>query len=110
MASKSSPLALLAAALAVASADADARALPMTPLQESWLEDIADRAADPSSAAKSELLAALDAPQLRAALARCCPSISQLAADELLGLVDAELASAELVHNFAPVWRPPEHR
>ena len=71
-----------------------------TALQARKMAQWRARAEALSDAAADDLLASLDRPSVRRALAGCCPGVAALPAAQLLQRLVEELEAAELVHNF----------
>ena len=53
-----------------------------------------------SNAATGELRTYFDSPGFRSRLTACCPSVANLASDELLRRFDREVLASEVTHNF----------
>ena len=100
---------LLAAAVAstasTAPAAAPAAAPPprQTAVQRALIDDLEPRAAAASAAATPAVLALLGSDAFKTGLAACCPTIKSKTPAELLALLEAEVAAAELTHNFSPI-------
>lgn len=77
-----------------------------TPQQEELMAKLEPKAAAASETATPAVLELLGSSDFKAGLESCCPSIAQHSPAELLALLEAEVAVAELTHNFAPVNSP----
>ena len=93
-------LALILAATGAAAASTPPR---QTAVQRALLAELEPRAAAASAAATPRVLALLGSDAFKAGLAACCPTIASKTPAELLALLEAEVAVAELTHNFAPI-------
>ena len=71
-----------------------------TQTQRALVQRVTAQAEKVSAQYEPVLLRALDDADFRANLTRCCPSVANRSAVELLGLLKEELRCAELTHNF----------
>jgi hypothetical protein len=69
--------------------------------QQQYMANLSSLAAAASTAATPRVLSALGSPAFKQQLAACCPQLVGLPAAELLALIEAEVAAAEITHNFA---------
>eukprot|EP01052_Picozoa_sp_SAG31_P018250 SAG31_NODE_1286_length_9000_cov_2.244692_5_plen_134_part_00 len=74
---------------------------PMTAYQRQYMRRLRPMASTASAAATPQLLRAIDSAAFRQHLDACCPQLVGLPADVLLRLIEAEVAVAEITHNFA---------
>ena len=98
-------LVLLCVGVAVAATTGSIRTsfppAPQSDYQRSYMRHVSELSANASRAATPRLLAALATPAFERQLATCCPALVGLPATRLLGLIEAEVAVAEITHNFA---------
>lgn len=86
--------------LAVATSEITPSARGQSEWQKNLFGRVSQSAAKLSRMAEAPLIARIDQPQFRAALAKCCPSISSLTAIELLKRLQAEISVSEVVSGF----------
>jgi hypothetical protein len=75
-------------------------------VQRRILRELEPRAAAASAAATPAVLALLGGAVFQAGLSACCPTLAGERPAALLALLEAEVAAAELTHNFNPVNDP----
>lgn len=68
--------------------------------QQQYMTSLTSLAAAAANAATPRVLSAINSSTFRAQLAACCPRLVGLPAAKLLSLIEAEVAVAEITHNF----------
>jgi hypothetical protein len=94
-------LLVYAGAAAAAAMQAIYPAAEMSAYQREYMARLDRKATAASAAATARVLSAIGSPAFKEQLATCCPELVGLAAPKLLALIEAEVAVAEITHNFA---------
>ena len=97
------PLLLLAASACSSSGPGVDNSYPparQSAYQRQYMANVSSLAAAASAAATPRVLSALGSLAFKQQLAACCPQLVGLPAGKLLALIEAEVAVAEITHNF----------